>query len=320
MFIALAIALYAVWSSTFSLGKLALPFSPPVFLTGFRMVLAGTLLLGYLFLRKKSSFRLGKKEWLSLAIYGFVSVYLTNILEFWGLQHLSAAKTSFIYSLSPFFSVFLSYLYFQEKMNTRKWIGLLIGFIGMIPVLLMQTGSEDLFSAWSFLSWPALALIGAAFFGVYGWILLRSLVKNTEISPFMINGAGMFVGGTIALFHSFWIDPWNPIPIATGHVYDVTRIVAILTVISNIVCYNVYAMLLKRYTATFLSFLGLLSPLFASFTGWIFLKEPISWVIFLSTGIVSIGLWIVYYAELKQGYIQKSSPKPSVTESAEEVS
>ena len=64
--------------------------------------------------------------------------------------------------------------------------------------------------------------------------------------------------------------------------------------------------MLRRYTATFLSFMGLLSPIFASLTGWLFLGEPISWVIFLSTGIVSIGLWIVYYAELKQGYIQKT--------------
>jgi len=67
--------------------------------------------------------------------------------------------------------------------------------------------------------------------------------------------------------------------------------------------------LLKRFTATFLSFMGLLSPIFASFTGWLFLGELPSWQIFLSTGIVSIGLWIIYRAELKQGYIKKSPTK-----------
>jgi len=50
---------------------------------------------------------------------------------------------------------------------------------------------------------------------------------------------------------------------------------------------------------------GLLSPIFASLNGWLFLGEPLSWVIFLSTGIVSLGLWVVYSAELKQGYIVK---------------
>jgi drug/metabolite transporter (DMT)-like permease len=308
MFISLVVALYAMWSSTFSIGKMALIFSPPVFLTGFRMVLAGALLLGYLAIAKRSSFKLGKKQWLSLLLLGFFSVYLTNILEFWGLQYLSAAKTSFIYSLSPFFTALFSYIHFGEKMNSRKWLGFLIVFFGFIPVLLTQTGSEELFSVCSFLSWPTLALMGAALCGVYGWIILRLVLKNNaEISPFMANGTSMLFGGTIALIHSFFVDSWSPIPVANGHFYDVFKIVLILTGISNIVCYNLYGMMLRRFTATFLSFMGLLSPIFASLTGWLFLGEPISWVIFLSTGIVSMGLWVVYYAELKQGYIQKTT-------------
>lgn len=313
MLISLVIALYAVWSSTFSIGKLALAFSPPVFLTGFRMFLAGAILFAYLMIAKRSSFQLRMKQWGFLFILGFFSVYLTNILEFWGLQHLTAAKASFIYSLSPFFSALFSYIHFKEKMNSRKWLGLGIGFLGFIPVLLMQTGSEDLLSVWKFLSLPSLALMGAALASVYGWVLLRLAVKQSEISPFMANGTSMLLGGAMALVHSFFVDSWSPIPIERGHVFDVTKIILILTFLSNIVCYNLYGMMLKRYTATFLSFMGLLSPIFASFAGWIFLREPISWTIFFSTAIVSTGLWIVYRAELKQGYIVKQQPKQETT-------
>jgi drug/metabolite transporter (DMT)-like permease len=306
MSIALVVALYAMWSSTFSIGKLALAFSPPVFLTGFRMLIAGGVLWAFLALRKRSSFSLNKKQWLSLLLLGFFSIYLTNVLEFWGLQYLSAAKASFIYGLSPFFTALFSYIHFQEKMNGKKWLGLGIGFLGFIPVLLTQTGSEELFHAFSFFSWPTLALVGAALSGVYGWILLRVAVKNSEISPLMANGTSMLFGGLIALIHSFFVDSWSPVPIASGHGYEVLRSILILTFLSNIICYNLFGMMLKRYTATFLSFMGLLSPVFASLHGWIFLHESPSWTIFLSTGIVSIGLWIVYSAELKQGYIQKS--------------
>ena len=84
----------------------------------------------------------------------------------------------------------------------------------------------------------------------------------------------------------------------------------------NVLCYNLYGFLLKRFTATFLSFMGLLSPIFASLSAWVFLGEPPSWQIFLATGIVSIGLFIVYRAELKQGYIVK---KPSAEQSSAEV-
>ena len=267
------------------------------------MLLAGVLISVFLMITKKNAFRLKKTQYLSIGLLGFFSIYLTNILEFWGLQHLTAAKTCFLYSLSPFFAAFFSYIHFKEKMNAKKWLGLGVGFIGFFPVLLTQTGSEELFNAFSFLSWPTLAIMGAALFSVYGWVLLRIVVKDSEVSPLVANAASMLLGGMFALLHSGFSDAWNPIPIQPGHFTDVLKGVLIMTLISNIVCYNLYGMMLKKYTATFLSFIGLLSPVFASINGWIFLGETPSWIIFLSTGIVSLGLWIVYQAELKQGYI-----------------
>jgi drug/metabolite transporter (DMT)-like permease len=302
------ILMYATWSSVFSLGKIALQYSPPVFLTGFRMLLAGVLILLYLAIKKRSSFKLEIKQWLSLGALAFFSIYITNILEFWGLQYLTAAKTCFIYSLSPFFAALFSYLHFKEKMTSKKWLGLTIGFIGFFPVLMTQTGSEELFNVFAFFSWPTLAIMGAALASVYGWVILRLIVKDRSVSPLMANGSSMLIGGSLALIHSFFVDSWTPTPIATGSVLPFLQSTLIITLISNIICYNLYGLMLRRYTATFLSFVGLLSPIFASFNSWIFLGEPLSWQIFLSTGIVSIGLLIVYSAELKQGYILKTAP------------
>lgn len=296
------ILMYATWSSVFSLGKLALQYSPPIFLTGFRMALAGVVILTYLAITKRSCFKASRKEWLSFILLAFFSIYITNVLEFWGLQYLTAAKTCFIYSLSPFFAALFSYLHFKEKMNRRKWLGLGIGFIGCIPVMLTQSGAEELLNAFSYFSWPTLAIMGAALASIYGWILLRLIVKGTSVSPLMANGSSMLIGGAIALTHSFFSDNWNPLPVSTENFAPFFKSTLLITFISNILCYNLYGMMLKRYTATFLSFMGLLSPIFASLSGWIFLNEPLSWQIFLSTGLVSIGLWTVYRAELKQGY------------------
>lgn len=303
---------YAIWSSCFSLGKLVLQYSPPIFLTSFRMLLAGAILLLFLFFKKRLAFKLSLKQYLSLFVLGFFSIYLTNICEYWGLQHLSAAKTCFIYSLSPFFAMLFSYIHFKEKLNLKKCIGLLIGFVGFIPVLHMQSGSENLFSLCTSLSLPDLAVMGAALFSVYGWVLLRLFVKQ-DISPVMANGASMIFGGALALIHSLFVDVWNPWPVAEGSATPFLGGVLIITFISNILCYNLYGFMLKKFTATFLSFAGLLSPIFASLSGWILLGEKPSPVIFISTFVVSIGLWIVYQAELKQGYIKKSTPVPEKT-------
>lgn len=316
MSIPVVIFMYAVWSSVFSLGKMTLQYCPPLFLTGARMFLAGLLLLAFLAIFKRSSFKLNRIQIFSIGLLAFFSIYLTNALEFWGLQYLSAAKTCFIYSLSPFFAALFSYLHFGEKMNRNKWIGLGIGFLGFIPVLLTQTGSEELLNAFSFFSWPALAVMGAALCSVYGWVVLRLVVKDHAISPLMANGASMLFGGLLAFGHSFLVEDWNPIPVQPQNFAPFLQGTLLMTLISNIVCYNLYGMLLKRFTATFLSFMGLLSPIFASLNGLIFLGEPISWTIMLSTGVVCLGLWIVYRAELKQGYIL-SNRAPQTTSASE---
>ncbi|MCL6756529.1 MAG: DMT family transporter [Candidatus Rhabdochlamydia oedothoracis] len=298
--------MYVAWSSVFSLGKLALEHSPPLFLTAFRMLFAAVLILSFLLITKRSSLKLSLKQFASVLLLAFFSIYLTNTLEFWGLQYLSAAKTCFIYSLSPFFAALFSYIHFNEKMNPRKWIGLSIGFIGFIPVLLTQTGSEELLNAFSFFSWPTLAIIGAALSSVYGWVLLRLMVKEQEITPLVANGTSMLFGGLFALIHSYLIEPGAPFPISPLHLTSFIKRVMLITVISNLICYNLYGMFLKKYTATFMSFVGLLSPIFASLNAWLFLGETPSWIIVVSTSIVSTGLWIVYRVELKQGYVVSS--------------
>ncbi|MBS0625815.1 MAG: EamA family transporter [Verrucomicrobia bacterium] len=307
MYIFLVVFMYATWANVFSLGKMALEHSPPLFLTAARMLLAAILLLTFIAIRKRSSFRLSVKQILSLGLFAVFGMYLTNAFEFWSLQHLTAAKTCFIYSLCPFFSALFSYLHFGEKMNRRKWLGMAIGFLGFIPVLSLQTGSEELIQGFSFLSWPELAMMGAALCTSYGWVLLRILVKDS-VSPMMANGVSMLIGGLFALIHSYLVEPWNPLPVASSGILPFTQGILIMTLISNIICYNLYGLMLKRFTATFVSFMGLLSPIFASLSGWVFLGEPLSPVIFFATGIVSLGLWMVYSAELRQGYIRKAEP------------
>ena len=309
MGVSVVILMYAIWSSMFSLAKIALQYAPPIFLTGARMALAGILILAYLLIAKRSALKLRPVQWLSIGLLGFFSIYLTNVLEFWALQYLSAAKACFIYSLSPFFAALFSYLHFGEKMNGRKWMGLSLGVVGIIPVLSLQTGDEGLWSAFSFLSWPSLAMIGAALTSVYGWVLLRLMVKDHQVSPLMANGSSMLIGSVMAFSHSFFVESWSPTPILAGTMTTFLGWTLLMAFVSNIICYNLYGMLLKKFTATFLSFMGLLSPVFASIHGWIFLGEIPSWLIFLSTAIVSMGLWVVYSAELKQGYMTQSKPE-----------
>lgn len=290
--------LYALFASVFTIAKTALGVSQPFFLVGSRMLIAGLLLVGYQGLVKKEQFSYDRTTWLRILLLAVLSIYLTNVLEFWGLTYLTSFKACFIYSLSPFLSALFCYFLFNEKMNAKKWLGFVIGFAGFIPVLLTHSSAEEGAGQLFFFSWPELAVVGATVGSVYGWILLKQLVNEHNLPPLSANGFSMVIGGLIALFHSLCVETWDPIPVTNFPIYLECTLALIL--ISNMVCYNLYGYLLKRYSAPFLSFAGLTTFLFASLFGWLFLGEVVTWPFFVGFPIVCVGLVIFNRGELAE--------------------
>ena len=296
---------YALWSSIFTIGKASLTCASPLFLTGTRMLAAGVLMIAALALFRPQALKFNRAQLATMGLLGLFSVYLANALEFWGLQYLTAAKTCLIYSLTPFISALLSYFQFGEKMTPLKAAGLTIGFMSFIPILLDRSGAEELVRGLGWLTWAEIALMGAAVSAAYGWILLKLLGTRQATSPIAANAVSMAFGGILALAHSFFIENWSPVPVTNTRGFF--EGLALMIVISNIICYNIYGWLLKKFSATFLSFAGLTTPLFAALFGYLFLKETITPYFFVALGVIAVGLALVYIEERKQGYIRPSA-------------
>lgn len=295
--------LYALFASVFIIAKTGLQYTQPLFLIGVRMFLAGILMLGYQYFFQRQDFKLEKKHLMKVIYLAAFNIYLTNIFEFWALQYLTSFKTCFIYSISPFVSALFSYFIFSENITKKKWLGLAIGFIGIIPILLNETTTEEQTGHLLFLSWAEISMLLAVVCSVYGWILLRQLVRDAGYTSFMANGLSMFMGGAMALTHSFFTEDWNPIPV-TEYV-PFLECAILLMIISNMICYNLYGALLKKFSATFMSFAGFSTPLFTALFGWFFLGEVITWPFYVSAAIVFLGLVIFSKAE-EEATVQKA--------------
>lgn len=307
----LVILLHALFATIFPLGKeivnITNPIAEPIFFIAIRMLLGGGILLIY----HKIKYKTLKIDWnlffWNIIILAIFNIFLTNVPEFWSLKYLVSAKAAFLYSLCPFLSALFSYFFFSEKITIKKFLGMLIGSVGFIIMLSHESPAEQEIGGILFFSWPEIAMIVAASATVYGWIILRRTVRTYKISTLEANGVSMIIGGIMALGVSPLFEVWKPIPIYNFHQFIIYLIIT--TLISNIICYNLYGYLLKQYTATFISFVGFTEPLFAAFYGWIFLSETVSIRFFISSAIVLLGLYIFYIEELKQGYITKPIKK-----------
>lgn len=309
----LVISLFALFASLFGISKATLEYTEPFFLIGSRMFLAGILLMGHQFIFNRKNICFKASHIVPLFLLGFLNIYLTNIAEIWGLQHMVSAKACLIYSISPFLAALVAYFVLKETLNARKWLGLCIGIIGLIPIFMTHSVSEQSVGSIGNISLPEIALLVAVLCSVYGWTLLKKIISDYQYSPLMANGISMILGGALALCHSYFSgESWAPIPVTQFKPFIQNTLWMCL--ISNIVCYNLYGYLLKRYTATFMSFAGLVTPFFASFFGWIFLGEIITWHFFASITLFSIGLTLFYIEELKRDKIHVPTPPDVISE------
>lgn len=304
MFIVLLV--YALFASVFTTAKFALEFSSPLFLVGSRMLAAGLIILIYQALTNPSSLRLTKRRVFLLAMLGIFNIYLTNIFEFWGLNHLSSSKTCLIYSLSPFLSALFSYLIFNDRLTPKKWAGLCVGFAALLPIMLHQTAQEADSGVFWLFSWAELSVVMATFCSAYGWVVLKQVVTEEKCSPVTANGMSMCLGGVLALIHSRAVETWNPVPISNLEYFLISA--AVLILVSNLICYNLYGALLKKYSATFLSLAGFTTPLFAAFFGWAFLKEEVPFPFYISLFVLFAGLLLFYQEEIGLRPLPQKAP------------
>lgn len=290
------IVLYAVLAATFTLAKNALFYASPCFLIGFRMILAGTILLGYQLFKKRnvlSSIR--PKDYSKFFVTALFHIYFAFILEFWALQYISALKTVLIYSLTPFISAILAYLLQGHKLTKLKVTGIVIGTAGLIPVLLSQSTGEQGFATLFALSMPEVVLLCAVFSAAYAWFRVKDLMdKGYHFA--LINGITMLIGGILSLLTSFIVEGIHP---AVSDWSGFLFWVLLLVLFANGIFYNMYGWLMSRYSITFISFAGFLCPTFATLFEWLFFSGVITWHYLLCLVLVTGGLWLFYKDELK---------------------
>lgn len=294
--------MYALFANTFTVGKLVMGLASPVFFIGIRMTIAGLILLGYTTFIEKKSLRIKKEQYWLFGLLALLHIYIAYIAEFWALKYVLSYKACLLYNLSPFLTALCTYAFCQESLSSKKILGLMVGFIGFIPILMSSMPEEVAAGHWGFITLPELMLMVSVVSSVLGWLIFRNLITKHGYSSFVLNGYAMLAGGLMALATSF---AWEGIPQIgqTGGSQEILMFAgytAYMILIANIIGYNLYGILLRTYSPTLLSFFGFTTPLFAALNGFLFLKEPISAGFIVSVLIVSIGLYLFYQEELKE--------------------
>ncbi len=276
------------------LRKVILDCAQPIFLQGIRLTVAGIVLLGYLYFYKRSLIKLQRQDIMLFFQASLFFAYLSYVLSVITMNDLSSARFAFMLNISPFITAIICHFFFKESLSRKEVASLILGFIGFMPLVLV--GQQDGIESASFFSIPGMWLFLSTVAYAYGWIVVSQLVKERNYSPLFVTGVAFFCGGMATLLTSFVFEGWLHEAPVSDLLKFTTYMIAIIF-ISEVVASNMYAALLKRYSATFLSFAGFLYPIFSALLGWIFLQEKITYNFFISAIIVGVALYIFQLSE-----------------------
>lgn len=290
----LLLLLHAFFAATYTLGKSSLLYASPIFAVSVRLVGCGLLLLVLLWFRGLS-FRVDRRDLGIFAIFSFFLFY-SYVPDYMVLPYMSSTKWALIYTLTPFCTALISYLYGSERLTWQKVIGLCIGFAGIVPVLIFGTNSESADDLYRF-SWPEMVMMACMVSYSYGWVLANRLIREKKYNAALVNGIGMLLGG---------IGGFCTLPLVEGlrhnpvHAWWPFVGVMVPLILITVFVFTVNTHLLKYYTVTFLMFIAFVDPLYVALYGWLFLKEHVGPYFFLSSFMLFLGLFIFYREELKQ--------------------
>ena len=163
-----------------------------ILLAGYRFIGSGLLVIIFMSIVTRKPFLPQAKDWKMIVPSSFFQTSIQYSCVYISLSQISSAKCSIIFSLAVFTTLIMSALLFkQEKLTSRKMIGCVLGFLGVVLVNLSGQAGQDT----SILG--ILTIIGACISSSFSYCYMKKW--SAKINPILISGWQFLVGG-ITLF------------------------------------------------------------------------------------------------------------------------
>ena len=267
-----------IWSSGFIVSRLGMPFSEPMTFLFLRFSGVCVLMLPIILWKKI--------PWPSLQQIVHIAV-AGSLLQFGYLAGvwisvragMPAGLSALIVGLQPILTALLAY-FVAEKINSRQWLGLFLGLIGVVLVLSAKLNTHGV--TMSNILWNVFALISITAGTIYQKKYCPSF--DLRIGSFIQFMTSAFISGLAAIAFETRVVQWSNEMIG-ALVWSIFFI--------SIGAISLLFVLIRRGNATKVSSIMYLTPPTTAVLAWIFFKEPLTPIIVIGTIVTSLGVLLV---------------------------
>lgn len=276
--------IYIVWGSTYLANIIAIESIPPFILVWTRLFVAGSLLLVITKL-------IGKWERptplqarnIVISSLFFLGIGLTGAV--WAEQFIDSGITALIISIEPLMIVLLLWIVNKTLPKWNKFIGCIIGMLGMYLLVSQQTivsGPDDVKGVLSIMM------------SIIAWAIGSVFISRADFpkSMFTIASLQMLVSAVVIFGLSLAVDDYSNLQISTWEL-KIFLSWGYLVLFGSVIAYSAFNFLLKNVSPEKVATSTYVHPIVAVFLGWFIRKEEISLRTVIAMIVMLTGVYFI---------------------------
>ncbi len=221
-------------------------------------------------------------DWLGILGLGFSGYYAASMLDFWGLQYISASLERLILYLNPTLVLLLGWLLHRKPISVRQYGAMALSYAGMLLVF----GHELSFEGSATLIGGALVFASAVSYALY-LVFSGELVKRH--GSLRLVGLATSVACLLCLLQFLLLKPLSAAIVAPEVIW--------LSLLNAVACTAapvvMVMMAIERIGPGLTAQVGMVGPLSTIAMGGLILGEPLNGWIAAGTALVLAGvLWV----------------------------
>ena len=265
---------------------------PPISLAFWRWTLVFFILLPFTYLSLKKNYKIIKKEFKKLFFLGTMGCGVCGAFPFLAGQTTTVTNMGIIYTSSPIFIILISSIFFNEKINLTKIIGLIACLVGVFAIIIK--GDFYLLINLNFTIgdlWMLAAAIGWALYSIYlfYWKTRLEIFQRFTLIAFFgaLSLLPFYVGEEIFFKKTIFSDEFF--------------IWIIFAAISpGIIAFTLYTIAQKRLGASLTGFTLYIFTIYGAIYGYFLFEEKLENYHLIGTVLVFIGVYLAKKKNVKK--------------------
>ena len=265
---------------------------PPISLAFWRWTLVFFILLPFTYISLKKNFRVIKKEFKKLFFLGAMGCGVCGAFPFLAGQTTTVTNMGIIYTSSPIFIILISSIFFYEKIDLTKIVGLIACLAGVFAIIIK--GDFNLLINLNFTIgdlWMLAAAIGWALYSVYlfYWktnleifqrFTLVAFFGALSLLPFYIGEEIFFVRTVFSNQFFLWVF--------------------FAAIFPGIIAFTLYTITQKKLGASLTGFTLYIFTIYGAIYGYFLFDEKLEIYHLIGTVLVFIGVYLAKKKNVKK--------------------